>query len=70
MCLLKPENKTCPGLNQKKHGQQDKGDDPTPMCYSGETPVVESSVRERDGHAEECPEEGLKNYQRDGKPSL
>ena len=36
------ESQPYPGLHKKKHGRQDKGSDPAPLFYTGETPVETS----------------------------
>ncbi|CAN0309304.1 unnamed protein product, partial [Bubo scandiacus] len=54
------------GLHQKKHGQQVKGGDSTPLLHSGDTlpgvlhPALGSSARERHGPVGAGPEESTK----------
>ena len=70
-----PERQQHPGLQQKMHDQQVKGDDPAPLlCVGGDSPGVlhldaESSVQETTPVGV-CPEEGHKNDPRDGTPLL
>ena len=74
MCPHSPESQLCPGMHQKKRGQQVEGGDPAPLFCSGDTspgvlhPDVESSVKERCGPAGACLEKG--NDSRDGTPPL
>ena len=64
-----------PGLHQKQHDQDERGD-PAPLLCAGEAspgvlrPDVESSVQEKHVALEACPEEGHKNELRDGTPLL
>jgi len=69
MCPHNPENQLYFGLHKKKCGQQVKGGDPAPLLCANETlsgalrPDANSSVQERHGYAEMCPEEGHKMIQ-------
>ena len=75
MCPHNPENQLYFGLHKKKCGQQVKGGDPAPLLCANETlsgalrPDANSSVQERHGYAEMCPEEGHNNDASDGTPS-
>ena len=68
MCLHSPEGQSCPGLHQKKCGQQGEGSDLAPLLYAGEIspgvlhPDVKSSVQEGRGPVGVHSEEGHKNY--------
>ena len=76
MCHYSPENQLCPGLHQKKHGQQVKGGDPATLLCGIEAsrevqhPSVESSVQKRHGPIGVHPEEGHKNNARNETPLL
>jgi len=66
MCTCIPESQPCPGLHQKQHGQQAKGDDPATQRCSGKTPpgvlhpALEPSAHERHGPVGVSPEEATK----------
>ena len=66
MCHYSPENQLCPGLHQKKHGQQVKGGDPATLLCGIEAsrevqhPSVESSVQKRHGLVGVHPEQDHK----------
>jgi len=70
-CAHSPEGQLYPGLHQKQHGQQGKGEDPAPLLCSGETPpgvlspALEPSARERHGPVGVGPEKGHRNDPRD-----
>ncbi|GAB0189939.1 triadin [Grus japonensis] len=75
-CACSPESQPCPGLHQKKCGQQVEGGDPAPLLGSGETPpgvlrpALGAPVQERHGVVGASPEEGHEADQRDGAPPL
>ena len=76
MCTHSPEHQPYPGLHQKQHGQQVQGGESAPLQCSDEIPsevqclALEPSAQERHGPVGASPEEGQKNYQRDGTPLL
>jgi len=76
MYTCSPESKLCPGLYQKKHGQQVEGRDSAPLLRPGENlpgvlhPALEPAAQERNGAVGADPEEGHKNDVRAGTPLL
>ena len=76
MCACSSQGQPCPGLHQKKGGQQVKGGDSAPLLCSSETsprllcPALEPSAQE--GHRDVAvdPEEGHKYDPRSVSPLL
>ena len=70
MCARSPESQPCPGLHQKKHGQQVEGGDSVLLLHSAETPpavlrpALGSPAQERHGAVGARPEKGHKDGQR------
>jgi len=74
MCPHIPESQLYPGLHQRKHGQQVKGGDPTPLLCAGEAssgvlrPDVESAVQKRHRPVGVHTEKGHRNDPWNGTP--
>ena len=69
MCLCSPESQLYSVLHQKKHDQPAEEGDPPPLLCAGKTSPgvlhtdVESSVLERGGPFEVCPEGPQKSFE-------
>jgi len=76
VCPHSSESQLYPGLQQKQHGQQNKGGAPAPLLCTDKTspgvlcPGVESLVQERSGSVRAWPEERHKDDLRGGTPPL
>jgi len=63
-------------MHLKEHCQKVKGCDSSPLCCSDEatsdvqSPILDSSVQERQGSSRDYPEEGHKDDERPGDSAL